>query len=444
MLKRLSSIMMLIASIFILSSCSSKEKLLFLNWGEYIDESLIEAFEDKYDCIVLMDLAESNEIFYSKVRAGTTVYDIVCPSDYMVEKMYENNMLMEIDFTKLESYDPNSEDIRYGVNHITSIMQENTDDDIINYFVPYLWGTWRIMYNTELEGLEEAVVNSSNEWSSLFDRDTLPKGTKVAMYDSHQHAYYAACRYLNLKNIYEEQSNSNLKKIEKAVKDMNYNAWGTDNIKKDIVAGNIDLGFMWTGDFLYYYCENVANTVMDAYLNDDVSYENFEEMINILTSDERVYEANGKVYTVGFDLFIPSDTVAFCDNLVITKDSSNTDLAYKFIDFMCSNKVTINEDEVTPAFSNTYYVCYDTPFYSIYDEILGLSDSDFTKEDIDLFKSEGGDPYDSSLYWKFYDFANSIAFDKYYPKDGAKGSILPNFDRSYVDIINTTFNNARI
>ncbi|MGM9969465.1 MAG: hypothetical protein ACI35S_03610 [Anaeroplasma sp.] len=451
MKRRLSSFAILFVLIISLSACSQREILLFLNWGEYIDETLITAFEEKYHCTVLMDLADSNEIFYSKARAGTTVYDVICPSDYMVEKMYNNDMLERIDFSKLANFDPDSENIRYGVKSITSIMQKNCDSEIKNYFVPYLWGTWGIMYNTELEGLEDAVTKSRNDWACLFDRSVLPAGTKVAMYDSHLHAYYAACRYLGFNNVYDERPNSDLDKIESIIKKMKYNAWGTDNIKKDIVAGNIDLGFMWTGDFLYYYCENVANTVMDAYLAKDIDYVDFEDMIRTLTSNERIYRTkNGKEYTVGFDFYIPSDTVAFCDNLIITKDAANKDLAYKFIDFLCSNTVRINEeDEVYPAFSNTYYVCYDTPFVDIFDEIIDLrypseGEEKFTQADIELFNSEGGDSYDSTLYWTFYDYANSIGFEKYYPKDGANGSILPNFDRSYIDRINTTFNNARI
>ena len=63
--------------LFSVTSCSQRMTLLFLNWGEYIDESLLDAFEEKYNCNVLMDLGESNEIFYSKVFAGTTVYDVV-------------------------------------------------------------------------------------------------------------------------------------------------------------------------------------------------------------------------------------------------------------------------------------------------------------------------------------------------------------------------------
>lgn len=443
---------LLLILVFSISSCARRNVLLFLNWGEYIDETLIEAFEEKEKCTVVMDLGDSNEIFYSKVRGGTTVYDVVCPSDYMVEKMYEKDMLSKIDVEKLPNYKKYLEDdmLLAGVKSIASIMEKN-NEGISDYYVPYLWGTWGIMYSTLVDNLEESILSNKNEWSSLYDRSSLPAGTKVAMYDSHQHAYYAACKYLGIDNTIELNS-AQLKQIHDLVKKMDFDAWGTDNIKKDIVAHNIDVGFMWTGDFLYYYCENIASTVMEAYLNNDVNIDDIEGMIEILTSEERIYKNNNKEYEIGFDLFIPKDTIAFCDNLVITKDSAHVDLAHKFIDFMCSESVSINQDEeneyeVTPAYSNTYYVCYNTPFNNIYNQILELKDDSFTLEDEALFKNETKsriDEYDSTLYYKIYDYATAIAFDKYYPKMEVKGSILKSFDRKYINKINTTFNNARV
>ena len=443
-MKRLSSIILLIIAILSLSSCSNKETLLFLNWGEYIDEELIAKFEKEYNCTVVMDLADSNELFYSKVSAGTTVYDVVCPSDYMVIKMYNKGLLSEIDFSKL-SYDPNSVDVRNGIKEVTKIMQDNSNDDIVNYFVPYLWGTWGIMYSTNKEGLEDAILGAENEWSCLFDRSILPAGTKVAMYDSYQHDYYALCRYLGY-DVYEELPTSTLNKMKDIIKTMSFDAWGNDNIKKQIVAGNYDVGFMWTGDFLYYYCENIANIVTEAYINGEIDYTEFEDMINQMALGDEVYKSKkGKEYTIGFDLFIPKDTVAFCDNLVITKDSYNKDLAHKFIDFMTSYKFETEEEVLSPAFANTYYVCYDAPLISVYKEILSLKDEiDYSLADIEKFKEQKDDPFDSDLYWSFYDYATSIAFSKYYPENEFKGSILATFERNYVSEISRTFNNAKV
>ena len=152
-----------------LTSCSSEETLLFLNWGEYVDETLLDAFEEKYNCTVQMDLGESNEIFYSKVKGGTTVYDVVCPSDYMVEKMYANDLLEQLDWSKLPNV--KRDDLREYVKQIyqdmnTNLVQNLGDDyvsgTIYDYFVPYLSGTLGIMYTTAKEGIEEAVREKQN------------------------------------------------------------------------------------------------------------------------------------------------------------------------------------------------------------------------------------------------------------------------------------------
>jgi spermidine/putrescine-binding protein len=169
-------------------------------------------------------------------------------------------------------------------------------------------------------------------------------------------------------------------------------------------------------------------------------------MIYELTYGDRIYTGFlGNEYQIGFDIFIPSNTVAFCDNLVITKDSANKELAHKFIDFMCTYKDSI-DDTITPAYSNAYYVCYNTPFKTIYDSLVELKSYSFGISDENLFESElsnGINEYDSSLYGTIYDVVIGIAFDKYYHKDDAKGNKLTNFDRKYINKINVTFNNAR-
>ena len=111
---------MIFILVFSLASCGNRNILLFLNWGEYIDETLLEAFEEKYNCTVYMDLCESNEIFYSKVRGGTTVYDVVCPSDYMIEKMKNEDMLSPIDFSNI----PNIKNIDENAFTIISDVKE--------------------------------------------------------------------------------------------------------------------------------------------------------------------------------------------------------------------------------------------------------------------------------------------------------------------------------
>ena len=77
-----------------LAGCGSRRQLLLLNWGEYINDEVVANFEKEYNCEVVVSIADSNELFYSKVKSGTTVYDLVVPSDYMVKKMKENKVFL--------------------------------------------------------------------------------------------------------------------------------------------------------------------------------------------------------------------------------------------------------------------------------------------------------------------------------------------------------------
>ncbi len=72
---------------FTLTSCDEGNTLYLLNWDEYIDESLIEEFENKYNCTVVLDIAQSNETMFSKIVSDAAPYDIAFPSDYMIGQM---------------------------------------------------------------------------------------------------------------------------------------------------------------------------------------------------------------------------------------------------------------------------------------------------------------------------------------------------------------------
>ena len=150
------------------------------------------------------------------------------------------------------------------------------------------------------------------------------------------------------------------------------------------------------------------------------------------------------------DIFIPDDTLAFCDNLVITKDAAHYNLALKFIDFLTSNSVSsepvqldgdfneiekeepsdIEYDELEPSFTNTYYVDYDAVFTSVYDELVDLKNTEIDSEE--------------DLYDLVYDYVIGIAFDNFYSRDEYRGKTLTNFSRDYIKTINKTFNNARV
>lgn len=274
-------IALLLTSVISLSSCANNNQLLLLNWGEYINEDLVREFEEEYNCSVSISVAESNELFYSKIKSGTTAYDLVIPSDYMVEKMYNKGLLQPIDFSKLPNYDENN--LLPGAKAIIEQL-ELTFEDARSYLVPYLWGTFGLMYNKNKEGLEESIVNN-NGWAAYFNHDLLPSGTKVGMYNVPRFTYATTMFYQNMSpNIVTKDTIAISKKILTSTK---FNQWGTDQLKKQIASGNLDLAYMYTGDFLDQLYIELQNGT--------------------------------KLEDISFDIYIPDNTIAFMDNLVIPK-----------------------------------------------------------------------------------------------------------------------------
>lgn len=313
-------------SLFILPSCSSKDVLLILNWGEYISDEVVEKFEEEYNCTVKLSLADSNELFYSKVKSGTTVYDLVVPSDYMIQKMYEKDLLEELDLSKIPNY--NKEMFLPGVIGIESEMFEGNE----RYQIPYFWGTFGLMYNKQKAGLEEIVL--SKGWDAYFNKDLPPNGTRCGMYGVARFSYAACMFYNNLSP--NEITDETLKVYESTLRKAGFTEWGTDTLKKSIVSNNLDLAFVYTGD-----CLDMLYTKLD--------------------------EENVTLEDITFDIYIPDNTIAFMDSLVMLKDARHKELAYKFMNFML---------ETENAYMNASVVGYCTPLKASYEQIVNYVGDD--------------------------------------------------------------------
>ena len=83
------------------SSAGENGEVIVYNWGEYIDPETLTMFEEETGIKVVYDEFETNEIMYPKVEAGATAYDVICPSDYMIQKMIQNDLLAEINFDNI-------------------------------------------------------------------------------------------------------------------------------------------------------------------------------------------------------------------------------------------------------------------------------------------------------------------------------------------------------
>ena len=86
---------------------SENGKLYVYNWGEYIDEEVIDEFEEETGIKVIYDTFESNEIMYAKLAQDSSAYDVICPSDYLIQKLIQNDLIQELDFSAI----PNSVNI---------------------------------------------------------------------------------------------------------------------------------------------------------------------------------------------------------------------------------------------------------------------------------------------------------------------------------------------
>jgi len=363
-------ILLLFFLVVILSGCSQKNVLLILNWGEYISDEVVASFEEEYGVQVKISIADSNELFYAKVKDGTTAYDLVVPSDYMIEKMAQKGLLQKIDLTKLENYDPENNTFMSGVLAIQDQMFEGNEE----YSIPYFWGTFGLMYNKDKEGLEEAL--NTYGWDAYFEESKRPAGTRVGMYDVPRFAYAASLFYNHLSpNL---GSTDALELSYETLTRFKFHEWGTDTLKKGIASKNLDLAFVYTGDFLdMLYVKLESNSLED----------------------------------IAFDIYIPEETIAFMDALVITKNARHVDLAYKFINYMLTPEV---------AYENASVIGYCTPLLKTYNMITSY---------------QGNDEWLSS--WAY-------ATNKYYPNtESFSGTPIKNLDRKFLTDINTMINNVK-
>ncbi|HEY4399536.1 MAG TPA: ABC transporter substrate-binding protein [Lactobacillaceae bacterium] len=155
------------------NSGSSAKTLNIYNWGDYIDPALIKKFEKQTGYKVIYNTFDSNEAMYTKVKQGGTSYDLVVPSDYMVEKMANEGLLIKLDHSKLtglKNYDPRLMNLSYDPGN--------------QYSVPYFWGTLGVVYNDKY--IKPGEIKTWNDlWkpqykNSIFmldsSRDTLAVG----------------------------------------------------------------------------------------------------------------------------------------------------------------------------------------------------------------------------------------------------------------------------
>lgn len=276
--KRLLSVLMVGAMGLSFTGCSSggeNGKVVVYNWGDYIDPAVNEMFTKETGIKVVYSDYANNEEMYASVEPGNVKYDVLFPSDYMIEKMINKDMLQKIDFSKIPNY-------------------ENIDEQFLNlpydpnneYSVPYMWGTVGIVYNKTM--VEEPV----DSWDILWDSKY--KG-QIFMYDSERDSIMVALKKLGYSmNTRDEKELEEAKQllIEQAPLVL---AYVGDEGKNKMINGEAALMTAWAGDAMVMLEENP-----------DLAY---------------VLPKEGTNY--------------FVDGIVIPKNAENVEQAHEYINFLC-------------------------------------------------------------------------------------------------------------
>ena len=275
---------------------SRNGQVIVYNWGEYIDPEIIDLFEEETGIDVIYEEFETNEIMYPKIQSGAIAYDVVCPSDYMIQRMIENDLLAEINYDHI----PNLKYI--GDNYMKMSRQFDPEN---KYSVPYLWGTVGILYNKKM--VDEPV----DSWGILWDKKY---EDSILMQDSVRDAFAVALKYLgyslNSTDLDELEAAKNLLIEQKPL----VQAYVIDQVRDKMIGGEAALGVIYSGEALYCQQENP-----------DLDYVIPKEGTNI-----------------------------WIDSWVIPKNAKNVENAEAFINFLCRPDIAkMNFDYITYSIPNT-------------------------------------------------------------------------------------------
>jgi spermidine/putrescine transport system substrate-binding protein len=284
---------------------SNKQVVNVFNWGEYISDSsgvinVLKEFEAETGIKVNYTTYATNEELYSKLKSSGANYDVIIPSDYMIGRMIDEDMLEKLDFNNIPNY--------------ANIMEEykNLEFDPMNqYSVPYTWGTVVLIYNTKF------VTKPVDSWDILWDEDY--KG-KIIMFHNSRDAFCIA-----LKKLGYSVNTTNIKELEEAAAELQLQK------EKEIVQG--------------YYMDEIFNKMggEEAWLAPYYA----GDALTMMEDNPDLAAAYPK-----------EGTNIFVDSMCIPKDAKNKEAAEKFINFMCKAEIAAANSEFI-GYSTPNQAAYD-------------------------------------------------------------------------------------
>lgn len=293
-MKKIAMVLVLLLSFGGLFGCQKSDTVTLnvLNWGDYIDEEVLAAFEEETGITVKYSTTASNEEMLTKLSAPDSVYDICFPSDYIIEKMVADDMLYEINKDNI----PN-------MQYIDERFLDLSFDPGNKYSVPYMWGTVGILYNTTM------VDDEVTSWKILWDEKY---AGQILMYDSIRDTIGITLKMLGHSVNTRDEAHIEEAKDALVAQRPIVQAYLDDPIKSTMISGNGALAVVYSGDAVWCIEENP-----------DLAFALPNEGSNL-----------------------------WFDNVIIPKNSKNTEAAEAFINFLCDPEI---------AKANTEYIGYSTP-----------------------------------------------------------------------------------
>ena len=330
------------------TSAKGSGEVVVYNWGEYIDPDVLKQFEDETGIKVVYEEFETNEIMYPKVAAGAASYDLICPSDYMISKMIDNDLLQPINYDHI----PNFKNIDE-----TYLEQSRGFDPDLKYSIPYCWGTVGILYNKSM--IEEG--DTVDSWEILWDEKYKDS---ILMQDSVRDAFMVPEKMFgyDINTVKEDEIKACCEKLieQKPL----VQAYVVDQVRDKMIGSEAALGVIYSGEAIYTQREN-----------EDLEYVIPKEGSNV-----------------------------WIDSWVIPKDARNVENAEKFLDFLCRGDIALKNFEYI-----TYSTPNKAARELIEDEDIRNSTIAFPTADMlkncDVYQYIGEDG--DALYQKYWDKVKS-------------------------------------
>ena len=305
---------LLVGTVFAIRGTAGQRVVNVCSWGEYIDESLIDQFEEETGITVNYQTVESNEALYSLLKSGAGDYDVICPSDYMISQLMEEGMLEKLDYGKISNFSLIDDRFKY-------LPYDPTNE----YTVPYAWGTVGIIYDANI--VKEEVTS----WSVLFDDKY---AGDVLLINNSRDAIAIALMYLgySINTTDEAEIREAAALIADAMNRGVYQGKVMDEIYGKMEGGNAAIATYYAGDYL-----SMADNQSDH---------------------------------VDLRFAIPDEgSNWFVDAMCILKDAPNQDEAHAWINFIASTESNL---------ANMDYIWYASPnrealeqYPAYYEELYG-------------------------------------------------------------------------